>query len=135
VVEGLRHTHQYLAYLMFLVALINMMLVLAKARSDENIARIVRWSHEIGILWAGRVIILAGFGYTLSVSYPLSTWWIWASILLWGPVEAMGRRFVKAELALVADGGEASSRLVTGAAVQLVCIIVIFGLMSAKPGM
>lgn len=129
-VIGLLHTHTSLAYLIFLVALIDLVLVLAKARSDASIAKIVRWSHEIGILWFGRVTILAGLAFVLASHYPLTSWWIWVSVLLWGPVEAMGRRFVKAELQLVEDGGEASSRLTTGTVVQLLCIVIIFGLMS-----
>lgn len=134
-VIGLLHTHRTLAYLLFLAALINLVLILARARRDEGTARLVRYSHEIGILWFGRVNILVGLGYVLATGYPLSTWWLWVSVLLWGPVEAMGRRMVKAELLLVEDGGEASSRLTTGAVIELICITLIFGLMSVRPGM
>lgn len=131
---GLLHTHRSLAYLLFLIALINLVMVLAKARSDEGMARIVRYTHEIGILWFGRVNILVGLSYVFLSGYPLATWWLWVSLLLWGPIEMMGRRFVKAELKIVEDGGEASGRLTTGAVVELLCITIIFGLMSARPG-
>ncbi|MEL6342001.1 MAG: hypothetical protein AAFV53_02635 [Myxococcota bacterium] len=131
---GLIHSHSTLAYLIFVIALVNLVAVLAKARTDANIARFVRYSHEFGILWAGRVNLLLGFALWYLVGYPATTWWIWVTILLWGPIEAMGRRFVKAELQMVQDGGQASTRLVTGTAVQLVCIVVIFGLMSVRPG-
>lgn len=132
---GLIHSHRTLAYLIFLIALVNMVLVLAKARTDVNIARVVRYSHEFGILWAGRLNIILGFALWYLITYPASTWWIWVSLLLWGPIEAMGRRFIKAELQMVQDGGQASNRLTIGAVVQLVCIVIIFGLMSARPGM
>ena len=52
---GLLHTYETLAHLLFLVAILNLVLVLAKSGSDENIARILRYSHEIGILWFGRI--------------------------------------------------------------------------------
>jgi hypothetical protein len=130
---GLLHTYETLAHLLFLVAILNLVLVLAKAGSDENIARILRYSHEIGILWFGRAMLLAGCGIIFAGGN-LQEWCLWASILLWGPVEALGRRVVKTELRLVEDGGRAASRLTTGATIELLCILIIFGLMSAQPG-
>ena len=102
---GLLHTYETLAHLLFLVAMLNLVLVLAKAGSDETIARLVRYSHEIGILWFGRAMLLIGCGVILTGGGALQEWGLWASILLWGPVEALGRRFVKTELRLVEDGG------------------------------
>ena len=131
---GLLHTYETLAHLLFLVAMLNLVLVLAKAGSDETIARLVRYSHEIGILWFGRAMLLIGCGVILTGGSILQEWGLWASLLLWWPVEALGRRFVKAELRLVEDGGQAASRLTTGATVELICILIIFGLMSARPG-
>ena len=55
---------------------------------------------------------------------------ILVSILLWGPVEVMAKRFVVPELDLLQAGASKSNKLTIGVVVQLVCIICIFGLMS-----
>ena len=57
-------------------------------------------------------------------------WWIFVSILLWGPIEVMAKRFVVPELDLLQAGASKSNKLTIGVVVQLVCIICIFGPMS-----
>ncbi len=126
--------HRSLAYLVFLVALANVVLVLTKARSDARIASVLHWSHTIGLLWAGRVTMVLGLGLWHTTGWSVGTWWIWVSLLAWGPVEALGKRKVRAETDMVRDGGRGSGGMVVGVVVQLICVIAIFGLMSAAPG-
>ena len=131
---GMLHLHRTLAYLIFLVAIVNVMLVLASARTDSTMATVLKWSHGLGVLWAGRINLLAGMVlWQLQGVYPWMTVWIWVSILLWGPVEVLGKRLVKPEITIVSSGGKGSGRMVAGVALQLLVIAVIFGLMSARP--
>jgi hypothetical protein len=130
---GLLHLHRTLAYLVFLVALADMVLALTKARTDPRMATILRWSHSVGVIWAGRVTLVVGGALMVVSHLPLATWWIWVCLLLWGPVEAVAVRLVKPDVQAVLDGGTASGRLVGGTLVQLVCIVTIFGLMSVRP--
>ncbi len=128
------HSHSTLAYLMFLVAMGNLLLVLTKGRTDPAFAGWLRWSHSIGILWAGRLNLLLGAGLTFThESYTSVPWWAAVAVVLWMPVEVLGKRLVKPEVSLVQDGGQASGRLAIGAAGQLIIIAIIFGLMSARP--
>ena len=131
---GLLHLHKSLAYLVFLVALADVVLALTKARTDARMAGMLHWCHGVGLMWGGRVTILCGIGLVLATGYPLGTWWLWVSLLLWGPMEAVGKRLVAPEVQAVRDGGQASGRLLSGVGIQLVCVVIIFALMSVRPG-
>ena len=135
---GLQHAHKGLAYLVFFAALVNLVLALSASRSPAALSRFIRWSH-LALIWAGRVNIVIGmvfigmlnssdpdnFGFSL-----VGLWWIWLSLLLWGPIEVMAKRFVLPDLQYMADGAP-PRKLLTGVVVQLVCITVVFGIMSA----
>jgi len=108
-------------------------MALSKARTDARVAMALHWSHRLGVLMAGRFTVLLGFALWALTGRSMATWWLWLSILLWGPVEAVGVRLVRTEVELVRAGGIGSSRMTMGTAIQLICIVVIFGLMSAKP--
>lgn len=131
---GLLHLHRTLAYLVFLTALISVILVLSRGRTDPKMAAMVGAAVRYGILGGGAVTVLVGLGlWAVHPSWTLGTPWIWLSILLWGPVEVLGRRLVLPEVALVKDGGQGTSRMIYGAVGQLLVIAAIFGLMSARP--
>ncbi len=135
----LLESHRGLAYLVFLVSLVDVVLVLTKARTDARSASMLRWVHTLGLVWGGRITVLLGlflFGASIANAIPpyhLGTWWIWVSVLLWAPVEILGKRLGTPEIQAVIEGGAASSRLIAGAFGQLALIVVIFGLMSARP--
>jgi len=131
---GLLHLHKSLAYLVFLVALADVVLALTKARTDARMAGMLRWTHGVGLMWGGRLTLICGIAYALVAGYPLATWWLWVSLLLWGPMEVVGKRLVGPEVQTVRDGGQASGRLLSGAGIQLVCVVIIFALMSVRPG-
>jgi hypothetical protein len=58
--------------------------------------------------------------------------WVLAGLLLWAPVEIAAKRLISPELEDVVDGGVGSSRLMMGAALQLVIIVLIYGLMQMR---
>ena len=129
---GLLQTQRTLAYLLFLLALVNLIIALSKGRNDSGFARGLHLMHKVGILMIGRLHLLIGTGIWFLEGASLTMWGFWASLLLWVPVELIGRRMIAPEVTLVQDGGQASARLVAGVATQLLLIAVIFGLMSAK---
>jgi len=131
---GLLHLHRTLGYLLFVVALVDLVLVITKARSDARLAGILSKVHTFGMMGAGRLNLVIGI--TLLVTgqtYPIATWWAWAGLALWVPIEIVAKRLIKPEIAVAVDGGTASGRLALGAAIELLCIVAIFGLMSARP--
>lgn len=130
---GLLHSHIGVAYLLFLVALANAVFALAGARTGGALTNALKWSHNIGMMGLGRLNIVLGLGLAFLNTAWLGEWWAWAAIFLWAPAEVAAKRFVKPELQAALDGGNASGRLVTGTVIQLVVIVAIFGLMSARP--
>lgn len=131
---GLLHLHRTLGYVIFLAALVDLVLVLTKARTDARVANVFAKVHTIGVLMAGRLNIVLGLVMMGVLPWvQVSSWWAWAGLLLWGPIEVVSKRLVKPEVAVVRDGGTASGRLLMGAAVELVIIVAIFGLMTARP--
>ena len=132
-IVGLLHSHSGLAYIVFLAALLNLFFTLASGSLGKNSVALLTWTHRV-LLWGGRVNLLIGGVYWAVagfVSAPLiQQWWILVSVLLWGPIEVMAKRFVVPELDLLQAGASKSNKLTIGVVVQLVCIICIFGLMS-----
>ena len=132
-IVGLLHSHSGLAYIVFLAALLNLFFALASGSLGKNNVALLTWTHRV-LLWCGRINLLIGGIYWAVagfISAPLTQqWWIVVSVLLWGPVEVMAKRFVLPELDLLQAGASQSKKLTIGVVVQLVCIICIFGLMS-----
>jgi hypothetical protein len=124
--------HKHLAYLLFLASMVNLAMAMSTGRSSR-IASVLKWTHSIGVLQLGRLTLVLGLVVFHQSGLPMATWWIWVSLLLWGPVEMVGKKLVKPELAVIAAGGQGARGLMKGTAIQLVCILVIFGLMSARP--
>ena len=93
--------------------------------------------HQI-ILWGGRGNLLIGMSMWVQringseQETFLTTWWAWSAIILWAPIEILAKRMVKPDLQYMADGGQASNKLVIGTGVQLLLIAIIFGMMHAK---
>jgi hypothetical protein len=133
VIIGLLHAHSTLAYLIFLVSLVDLILVLGGARTNPQIARGVALAERFGLVWAGRVNLLLGIAFVVASGYDLTRWWLWVSLLLWGPVEVLSKRLVQPGLRAAADGGQPNGKLTAGAVGQLLIIAIIFGLMSARP--
>lgn len=130
---GLNHLHTNLAHLLVLCALLNMILAVLGAGKKQSLASIMDKSHRFGVMMLGRLIYVAGFGLAMVTGHLFTQLWILAGILLWGVVEVAGKRFVGAELSAVNEGGVGSSKLMIGAALQLLSIVVVYGLMQMKP--
>ena len=132
-IVGLLHSHSGLAYVVFLAALLNLFFTLASGSLGQNSVPLLTWTHRV-LLWGGRVNLLIGGVYWAVggfMNIPLTQqWWILVSVLLWGPIEVMAKRFVVPELDLLQAGASKSNKLTIGVVVQLVCMIGIFGLMS-----
>lgn len=132
---GLMHAHKGVAYLIFVFAFINMVIVLMPNKNTPAIAKIMKIVHMV-VLNLGRTVLLLGIAvYALKyATVPvMRMWWAWSALLLWGPFEVVAKRLVKKEIECIFEGGEASSKLVIGAIVELLLVAVIFYLMSVKP--
>ena len=132
---GLNHLHTNLAHLLVLFALINMILAVLGAGRKPTLASIMGKSHKFGVMMLGRLIYVAGLGLAMVAGHSFLQPWILAGILLWGAVEVAGKRFVTAELNSVSEGAPGSSRLLIGATIQLVVIVLIYALMQMKPAL
>ena len=132
---GLNHLHTNLAHLLVLFALINMILAVLGAGKKASLASIMAKSHKFGVMMLGRLIYVSGLGVAIVAGHSFTQPWILAGLLLWGAVEVASKRLVSPELEAAAEGGAGSGRLMGGAAVQLVVIVVIYGLMQMKPAL
>jgi len=126
----LLHTHRSLAYVIFALALIHLMVVLSPGRNAPGFAKGLYYSHLVGIIWAGRVNLIIGVALTLAAKMGLWPWWIWVSIAAWGGVEVAAKRMITPELHLAMQGANPSASLWKGALIELISIGVIFGLIS-----
>lgn len=127
---GLIHGHKSLAYLMFGIALINVVLALMPNRN----AKVLKILHTI-LMNTGRLTLIIGlsiWAVKWNGAPILNMWWAWSALLLWGPIEVLAKRMVKPDIQYLLDGGQSSKKLVMGTVGQLLIIAVIFGLMSAK---
>ncbi len=130
---GLNHLHTNFAHLLVFMALINMILAVLGAGKKPGLAKMMKMTHRFGILALGRVIYVAGLGVAMVGGFSFTSPWILAGLLLWGAVEVAGKRMIASELDGVAEGGAGSAKLLVGAAIQLVVIVTVYGLMQMKP--
>ena len=131
---GLLHSHTGLAYIIFIAALVNLVLALAKSSNGKGIAGVISVFH-MTILWCGRLGIGIGVGmwFRRFSEVPfLDLWWAWSALLLWAPIEIVAKRLVLPDLSYMKEGGQASSKLVLGTGLQLLLVAIIFGFMHAN---
>lgn len=145
--NGLLQLHIGLAYVLFLVSLLNLACALAPSGLRTSVsetgeaqasalATLLRVAHHI-LLAAGRLIMLLGVGVLFilldeQASFFSNYGWLLLSILLWLPIELTGKNRVKPEIDYVCDGGQPTRRLLIGTAIQLVFVASIFGIMHAR---
>jgi hypothetical protein len=129
---GLIHLHKSLAHLLVFAALLSMILAVAGAGKKAKLANIMAKNHKFGVLMLGRLIYVAGLGTAMMGGHSFFQPWVLAGLLLWAPVEIAAKRLISPELEDVVDGGVGSSRLMMGAALQLVIIVLIYGLMQMR---
>jgi len=127
------HSHKYLGYLLSLLPMIQLVLVLAGARNKGSMARVVALIAGKGYNIFGGIIILLGFALFFVRGYPMSSLFVWASLVLWAPIAICSKRMVLPECEAVMGGGSGSPRMLVGTVVQLLCMVAIVGLMTVKP--
>ena len=131
---GLVHGHKGLAYLMFVLALVNVVMTLMPNRNTPTMAKIINVVHSI-VVNLGRLMLIVGMSiwiFKWSQVTVLNMWWAWSALLLWGPIEVVSKRLVKPEVTYMMDGGQSTNKLTIGVIIELLVIAVIFGLMSAQ---
>ena len=130
---GLNHLHTNFAHLLVLTAMISMILAVLGAAKKPSLAKLMAKNHKFGVMMLGRLIYIVGIGMAMVGGHSFTQIWILAGLLLWGAVEVAGKRLVAPELDGVVEGGAGSTKLMLGAAIQLVVIVTIYGLMQMKP--
>ena len=129
--EGMHHLHKHLGYLIFGLLFLQVVLVLVGGVKKEGTRRALDILQTVSIRIVGPVILLAGIylWHALEI-YPLTTWWLWVSLLLWAPMEIVGKRMIRPALE---DSAEIEgNQLVLGAILQLGIISAIIGVMSSN---
>lgn len=128
----LQHAHQGLGYLIFALSLVGFVLGLLGAGDKPQLAAILDRVHRIGLLNVGRVNVVLGIALLVVMNsqagYSLLRPGLWAGLLLWGPIEVIGKRKVTA-FVRNAEGGHRRDVLI-GTAVQLLLVVAIYGLMT-----
>jgi len=122
---GLTHLHHAGQYLIALPVLL-VVLSLVGARVKPGLAKRMGQIHNFGFLMPGRLIYLVGFAVMYFTGRSITEHFILAGVILWVPIEIVAKRMVKAELAKVAEGGEASAKLTIGVLVECLLIAAIF---------
>ena len=126
---AIQHLHKSMAYLVILSALVDMILAVLGAGKKAGLARIMSKTHNFGLMMMGRLVYVLGFANVSMYGHSFTNHAVIAGIVLWIPVEVVAKRMVKPELSDVIDGGRAGGRLMAGAAIQLLVIVAIFGMM------
>jgi len=129
---GLIHLHKSLAHLLVFSALLSMILAVAGAGKKATLANIMAKNHKFGVLMLGRLIYVAGLATAMMGGHSFLQPWVLAGLLLWAVVEVSAKRMIIPELEGVVDGGVGSARLMVGAALQLIVIVLVYGLMQMR---
>ena len=130
---GLQHSHSSFGYLIFLLLVVQFILAIAGGAKESGNKKAISIIQLIAVRIGGPLVIVFGIGMWHLLNYPITTWWIWVSWLLWGPMEVIAKRMIRPALAENTDG-TSKSKLVLGAGLQVVILIAIIGLMSANAG-
>jgi hypothetical protein len=121
---GLSHLHhagEFLVIVPFIVGVLS----LAGARTKPGMAKVASRIHSFAFLMPARLVYLVGIVLMMMTGRSITEIFILVGLIGWIPIEIVSKRMVKAELAKVADGGEASSKLTIGAFIELALITVI----------
>ena len=94
---GLVHGHKGLAYLLFVLALVNVVMTLMPNRNTPTMAKIINVVHSL-VVNLGRLMLIVGVSiWWLNYNQvPLiSMWWAWSAIFLWGPIEMVSKPILR----------------------------------------
>ncbi len=130
----LQHAHQGLGYLIFALSLVGFVLGLLGAGDKPNLAAILDRVHRIGLLNVGRINVVLGIALLLVMNaqagYGLLRPGLWAGLLLWGPIEVLGKRKVTAFVRGDQAGQGHRREVLLGTGLQLALVVAIYGLMT-----
>jgi len=129
---GLIHLHKSLAHMLVLFALVGMILAVAGAGKKAGLAKAMLKTNKFGVLMLGRLIYVAGLGTAMMGGHSFLQPWVLSGLLFWGVVEVASKRMVTPELEAVIEGGAGSPKLMVGALLELVVIVLIYGLMQMR---
>ncbi|MCB9740259.1 MAG: hypothetical protein H6747_13445 [Deltaproteobacteria bacterium] len=126
------HGHKGLGQLVFALAVAGFAFALAGAGSKPGPSQALDRVHRFGLMMVGRLNVLLGIALLLVLNSeahrPLFTVAPWLGLLLWGPVEVLGKRLVSANVRGTPTGDVGKVRLGTG--LQLLVIVLIYGAMT-----
>ena len=128
--EGMHHLHKHLGYLIFGLLFLQLVLAIAGGGKKEGTRRVLDILQTVAVRIVGPVIVLAGMYLWHTLGYSLTTWWLGISLLLWAPMEIVGKRMIRP--ALEESGVSEGNQLVLGASLQLGIISAIIAVMSAN---
>lgn len=128
--EGMHHLHKHLGYLIFGLLFLQLVLAASGGGKKEGTRRVLDILQTLSLRIVGPVVLLAGLYMWHALEYPLTTWWLALSLVLWAPMEIVGKRMVRPALEDPSVGE--GSQLVIGAALQLGIITAIIAVMSAN---
>lgn len=97
---GLMHAHKYLGYITFLNVVVALAIALAASVGAPARIALVERIFRLGVLMPGRLNVALGL-VTLAVmasqaSGAWTRWGLWAGLVLWGPLEVLGKRWILA---------------------------------------
>ena len=122
---GLEQLHHYLGEALVAVPIVLVILALKGARTQPKLAKLMGRIHAFGLLMPGRLVYLVGLTLMYLTGRSITEVFILVGLIGWVPIEIVGKRLIKGELKVVADGGEASSKLLIGAIAQLLLVLTI----------
>lgn len=130
----LQHGHQGLGYLIFALSLVGLVLGLLGAGDNPKLAAILDRVHRIGLLNVGRINVVAGIALLLvmnyTAGYDMMRPGLWAGLLLWGPIEVIGKRKITAFVRGAHAGQGHRKDVLIGTALQFLLVVAIYGLMT-----
>ena len=131
--EMLHHIHKDLGYLLFALLVLQFLLVVSGGAKRPVVLRVLDLIQTLALRICGPIVIVAGFVFWRKYLWGLGwgVWWIWASFLLWVPMEIAGKRLVRSQLQ-ASEEELRSDKLLLGGTIQLTIVVAIFGMMTAN---
>jgi hypothetical protein len=126
------HGHKGLGQLVFALAVASLLLAFAGAGAKAGPSQMLDRVHRFGLLMVGRLNVIVGLALLFvmhsEAHRPLFTAAPWLGLLLWGPIEVLGKRLVTAHVRGGPSGEAGKVRLGTG--LQLLIVVLIYGAMT-----
>lgn len=128
------HGHKGLGQLAFALALTGLVLGIGVARGKGGWAPMLDRVHRLGFMMVGRINVVLGLAL-LAVMHSeagrsLTTLGPWLGLLLWGPIEVLGKRMVTANVRSGPPAAADARKVAIGTGLQFLLIVLIYGAMT-----